>query len=494
MDAFVATKRSIWLAGTIVTLALLSPPVMAVDFEGVGVEQRQKRAEATQNFIDGLQVTKGQARDLMPIVAEAAQLQIEAYRLEAEYLPTALEAYGDLLEEDRLDMGFSREVEERAARINHKVRELRDSWSEDLRQLEEEALQLLDEEQLAFVENWRPPFAPQGRPEDPLHQGREKLDELRRNKHPRAGPLGEHLLDPSAFAIVADLAGQSASPEMVDAATIYKEGTTRFSIEERDDLRRQVRRLRTEINNWNLINGLHLTEDQIGQITGTYQGAVAESPRPETVLALPVRRGPAPPPIPRYLLRQVEEEVEAVLTNSQRQVLENYSPCLIPPMNLKDPVRVGQANDTGKLEMWLERARMVPEFGQWRLVELALERESEHFGPLSEAEAEARRGLLLHTIEEVAAMDDTTFELEKADIAARIGRQKIEIPLRNEVVSMGRERGHPGLVAQFMLNDQFVEQLTQRSRQLAAGEVVPRVDPTSGPRAENCDKNCAVED
>ncbi|MBT3220547.1 MAG: hypothetical protein HN348_15785 [Proteobacteria bacterium] len=355
-------------------------------------------------------------------------------------------------------------------------------------------MELFNEEQQAFVQNWRPPHALPTRSGDPVHEGRQKLDELRRSRHPRGGPLSEHVLDPASYSIIADLAGKPATSDMEDAETVATGGTGDFPIKERDEMRHQVRRLRTEINNWNLINGLHLTGEQIGQITSIYQEAVAELPHPQTVLALPVRGGAAPPPIPRYKLNQVEGEVEEVLTKAQRRVIDTYSPCLIPPMNLKDPVRVGQADDTGKLEMWLDRARAIPEFGHWRFVSHALERESEHFGPLSEAEGEARRGLLLKTIEEVQAMDDATFELEKADIAARIGRKNMEIPLRNDVVAMGRERGHPGLVAKFMVNDQFVEQLAQRGRQLATGEVMPKVDPSRGPRAENCDKNCAVDD
>ncbi|MBT3221499.1 MAG: hypothetical protein HN348_20650, partial [Proteobacteria bacterium] len=139
MDLFVATKTSIWLAGSVLALALFAPPAMAIDFEGIGVEHRQKRAEATQNFIDDLELTVQQARGLMPILDEAAQLHLEAYREESEILPRAVEAYEDLLEEARLDHGLSEEVEGRASRINRQVKDLRDGWNEDVRHLEEEA-------------------------------------------------------------------------------------------------------------------------------------------------------------------------------------------------------------------------------------------------------------------------------------------------------------------------------------------------------------------
>jgi len=46
-------------------------------------------------------------------------------------------------------------------------------------------------------------------------------------------------------------------------------------------------------------------------------------------------------------IAELEDEVEEILSSAQASIVEDFQPCLIPPKSLKDPLRVGQANDAG---------------------------------------------------------------------------------------------------------------------------------------------------
>lgn len=45
-------------------------------------------------------------------------------------------------------------------------------------------------------------------------------------------------------------------------------------------------------------------------------------------------------------ISQMEEEIAGLLTDAQACIIDDFKPCLIPPKDLRNPVRVGQANDT----------------------------------------------------------------------------------------------------------------------------------------------------
>lgn len=161
------------------------------------------------------------------------------------------------------------------------------------------------------------------------------------------------------------------------------------------ELEREVSILRADINMLNLINGLHLSSEQVEQLTrlaraaGSYQverpteidieafkGLVRsletmkrlllngrDIPLPMLAHALKLAQranllsNPAPQPTG---LREVAQQVLSILTEEQKQVLADYKPCLIPPKNLKDPVRVGQAPSNSGYIKALERIRQIP--------------------------------------------------------------------------------------------------------------------------------------
>lgn len=62
--------------------------------------------------------------------------------------------------------------------------------------------------------------------------------------------------------------------------------------------------------------------------------------------------------------KALEKELSQVLTPEQLQVVEDFKPCLIPPRDLKNPVRAGQASSNEHAVKRLRRLRAAPE-NQW---------------------------------------------------------------------------------------------------------------------------------
>ncbi len=64
-----------------------------------------------------------------------------------------------------------------------------------------------------------------------------------------------------------------------------------------------------------------------------------------------------PPETFNARLVELEIAAESLLRPGQLEVLKTYKACLIPPKNLKDPVRVGQAaGSSTQMAKWLDRA------------------------------------------------------------------------------------------------------------------------------------------
>ena len=177
----------------------------------------------------------------------------------------------------------------------------------------------------------------------------------------------------------------------------------------------------------------------------------------------------------------------------QRQVVADYNACLIPPKNLKDPVRVGQAADHSRYERWLDRARKTSGRQLTTMIDRTLDAEAEHLASLSHAERKQRRTLLLKTARQVAKMPAAEFELGKAELAESIAPRDRKKELKGEIASLARARGLPGAIARHMLRPQFIAQLRERGRQLAEGLVQEQANLAQGPQAENCAEGCAID-
>ncbi|MHC4779923.1 MAG: hypothetical protein ACYTFG_15230 [Planctomycetota bacterium] len=155
----------------------------------------------------------------------------------------------------------------------------------------------------------------------------------------------------------------------------------------------EVKRVRREINLHNLYNGLHLSVAQMERILACAEKACRlrdelygeRSSRARDILGAyrevlgAVREGrriPRPVEGMGFLMElaekrlakkyfegmaALEKEVWTTLTPAQQDVFKGYEPCLIPPKNLKDPVRVGQASSHEEERKILDHCRRFPE-------------------------------------------------------------------------------------------------------------------------------------
>jgi hypothetical protein len=286
--------------------------------------------------------------------------------------------------------------------------------------------------------------------------------------------------------IICQLAGVAPTPEILEAASVFEYGTQGFPRGVYDLQVTEAKRLRAEINNWNLINGMHFTLPQINQISQQY---ISES----AALNNSQRRGKPGQPANRQLRVQLERSIESVLNPGQREVLADYKACLIPPKNLKNPVRVGQAGDDSGRERWLSRIRAA-EPDRWADMILNIIRDDiERFGPLSPEEKSQKEGLLYTVVLEASDMSDVEFELERAILAKQIAPRDRRQELRQEIASLQQAQNLPGAINRFILKPKFIEQLRFRGVQLSQLPPNERVNLSKGPQAENCEKGCAVK-
>lgn len=498
-----ATRRKFGLGGSLLcsvcaALLLMTPPAAGGEdtLEGLlraAKQNREREAKGVHAFIVKLNLTADQARQLVELAAQAAPLHVELYEKMARLQPEMLEAFTEFAREDSLDQGFTPTVEQRTGQLSHEAKVCNETITAKLVELEKQAAAVLTAEQQWIVQEAGPAKAPgngkHGRPgkhvgllrgrareaalkerqegqPDRLVEARQEMDELQKELHPRLGAVGRNLLHPAAGAELCQIAGTSPNQAMREAATVFEEGTADHPVATYDKQQAELAKLQAEISNWNLINGLHLSVQQIQQIASQY-AAVAEE------IKAVRQQGPAKskpkPEREREIRVGLERSVEKVLNPGQRRVLVDFKPCLIPPQNLKSPVRVGQANDNSHLENWLGQARKMPEPRLRKAIGNLLDREAEHFGKLSETAYGERFALLMQTAGEAGKMSDVEFEVNRAELAERIAPCDRLQELKGEVAQLSRERGLPSTISAFMLNDRFVEQLRIRGKQLAAG-------------------------
>ncbi|MBI3098741.1 MAG: hypothetical protein HYY93_10955 [Planctomycetes bacterium] len=190
-------------------------------------------------------------------------------------------------------------------------------------------------------------------------------------------------------------------------------------------------------------------------------------------------------------LRGVERRLCKVLRASQLDVIQQFNPCLIPPQELKDPVRVGQAQSpTQDMEDHLATIRNLPDRA-WKpvaeaLFEMFLGFEEKILGafPRDERRTELERLLTLAT--EVRALDEEEFELRKGDFALDVIRPIREFQDKAQEFTSIHLRMEGGLSkpGKFLLNPRVVPLLEERLKQAVASASVDLdgIDP-----AESCD-------
>ncbi len=337
------------------------------------------------------------------------------------------------------------------------------------------------------------------------------------------------------FALMTALAAPAAladDEEYLKPKKAQEEGSV-AGVRDLPALEKEVRALRADINILNLVNGLHLTPHQVVHLLRSareakdlLEEAAPPGPDPKALSrearALEeIRRAmldgkEAPEDSLRDLgnararrraprrtgaevekgLAALEDGVEAGLLPTQKEVIRTYKACLVPPKDLRDPVRVGQANDAGPMIRLLERIVEVPA-DRWekeapRIVDRVIEEEQEHRGRLNEVEQAERRAALRAGFEEARAMEAADFGMRKDALAERIEAPDRVHDIVLELQSIAEAQGAPGKTARILLDPRAIPIYQRRLEMLRNAARTP-VDLDGVKEADSCkDGHCAV--
>lgn len=424
--------------------------------------------------VNAMQLSLEQMQKLLPI-AKRAQTEWSNYQERFRVvLQEQLDAFTKFRTEDLHNVGFTPQTERCTAQANHKGKELMKQLSDAVAALTQEAEAVLTPEQKAIAEQLhaaqlsvalRPPIQPLHRPkqqptDDPIAQIRKELAAIYRAEYGEITPLGRFLLNPALVSVLERRLGMTPSPipPLMDAELMK--------------LERTVKTLRTDINTLNLINGLHMTQEQLMRLRELARKANESLPtEPQTVDAVAFQElmnilhafrdrlanGHGLPPglllraaqlarqaglfgqrpnLP-IALREIAAQVAALLSEEQKQVIADYKPCLIPPKNLKDPVRVGQAATNDAAIAGLRRLRAIPSALYQRRKDTIVERLAQQIelrgGQYPAEERDAFKQKLMALIERMRALSDADFELQAEELADEFRRLARKVVLEEKL-------------------------------------------------------------
>ncbi len=512
-EAIMNTQRLMWCAALIELcgISLMVPHSHGADVPAqfrtsmAGHARREKLQSI--DFILAIGLTKDQALAALPICEQACRLYVDGYAQLSKIIPEEVKAYRAFLQEDRLNNGFSPEIESRAALLHSQAITTNDRMAAMLNDLAVDLWNQLSPEQQDFAAQYDPhgqavfekyatpkerreaaernkdreksrakairraaqrgernPFETRG-DHSGMAQAQAELNEIMKARHPRRDRIARYLLSPAAAETIWKKAGVALPAEVRKAVNVWRVGTHAYPLPQYERDIRTKSGLSREINNWNLVNGMHFSCDQIKELV-----TVAEKSR-----RLRIQQRSAKPKERMhkddYNAAQVQLEVRAerILRPGQTEVLATYQPCLIPPKGLRDPVRVGQANDGTHLERWLTRARSLDATLVSGTVEQLISAETKHYGPLDTNDRENRKVLLIDVVSRAAIMSEVEFALQKEALVDQIQPVDQHGKLIAEMDRMRRAVLQPGRLSQMLLNDDMVAVLKVRYKQLKQG-------------------------
>lgn len=142
-------------------------------------------------------------------------------------------------------------------------------------------------------------------------------------------------------------------------------------------------------------------------------------------------------------LNRLEKEVTTILSTSQQSIVSDFKPCLIPPQDLKNPVRVGQAGASqgllGKVadliyatpaDIWQARGT-----GVLDKVAVHLEQET---GEMKASMRQDIRRRLSEAAEKIRTASPIDYPLRKAELAAELQLIDYDKKMRNGRYPLGK--------------------------------------------------------
>ena len=144
---------------------------------------------------------------------------------------------------------------------------------------------------------------------------------------------------------------------------------------------------------------------------------------------------------------ELAPKVERVFTDAQKEIINTFDPCTVPPRDLRNPIRAGQAPNQEKIFRALKRLRNLPRWRQRRLIEQATDRHiravKEHTN-LTPEEEQQERERFQKILYKICAMDDVEFELKKQELVNELihgSPVKALKDKKKQLEKLGREIG-----------------------------------------------------
>ncbi|NOZ64708.1 MAG: hypothetical protein GXO71_07290 [Caldiserica bacterium] len=245
------------------------------------------------------------------------------------------------------------------------------------------------------------------------------------------------------------------------------------SAQEIVSMMKEINKLKHRISFWNLFNGLNLSQDQIEEliaINTEYREKLRESTA-KAIKALSesrvslekweqaIRDGNLPEERMRQAgrashitkefyqqLKDIKEpflsRLNNVFTDAQKEVIRGFKPCVVPPTDLRDPIRVGQASSNEYAVRMLKRIRSIPSqkfpSALDRIVDIHADKISRRYR-LTDNEIEQERQRMRDFLKKVYYMDDVDFEMNKEELADEFKyKDKVEL-LREDLRNIQQE-------------------------------------------------------
>ncbi len=146
-------------------------------------------------------------------------------------------------------------------------------------------------------------------------------------------------------------------------------------------------------------------------------------------------------------LSHLESELDAILNDNQKIIIQEYKPCLVPPKT----GFIGQSTEATAEHFihLLDRVRVMPHFRFERMKEIwvgkHLERMEIKEGVLSKQEKEIEKNKILQTFHDVRNLDDKSYLIKKAELARDF------MPVHDKLKHRPKKY-QPGKVGRFLLN------------------------------------------
>lgn len=263
---------------------------------------------------------------------------------------------------------------------------------------------------------------------------------------------------------------------------------------------KKIQKLKKMTSFLNLLNGLYLSEEQMRKILKVnmeYKEELEEwmlrnKERVEEGLRLmeewveALKEGKLPKDLMRRVGRvdhmfgvmkkrvlnrirtRYKERLEEIFTEAQKEVIKGFKPCVVPPRDLRDPIRAGQAKTGGRYIRLLERLRRLPPNLFHRALDKIVDRHIQNYAkrhPMTDEEKAAERKRIRKILLKIYRMDDVEFEIQKGKLAEELKVRdkghiiREEIKRLNQELNKWTQRVMPGYaspVARWFLNPDIV--------------------------------------